>query len=95
MSNSPHPSLKSLEMLIGSWRASGGANVLVTFNWMEGGFFVVQDIDLDGIKGIEFIGYDEQSGNLRSHYFDDKGNALEYTLVISETVHKFILICPG
>jgi hypothetical protein len=91
----PHSALKSLEKLIGRWKVSGEAYGEVTFNWMEGGFFMVQDIDLIGAKGIEFIGYDEKEGILKSHYFDDRGNILECTYMISETEHIVTIDTPG
>jgi len=69
----PNPALESLSRLLGDWTISGGASGRVTFKWMEGGFFMVQDIDMAGIHGIEFIGYDERSRTLRSDYFDSRG----------------------
>jgi hypothetical protein len=80
----PDPALKSLDRLVGAWEVSGrDIHGKVTFEWMEGGFFLVQHVDLDhgGIKhkGIEYIGYDKESKALRSHYFDTTGSILEYT----------------
>ena len=61
---------------------------------MEGGFFLVQYVDLDGAKGLEFIGYDEESGTLKSHYFDDDGKVLEYTYMVGETDHIISIDMP-
>jgi len=91
----PHPKLKKLERLIGRWKVTGHAHGNVTFNWMEGGFFMVQDIDLDNVKGIEFIGHDRQTGELRSHYFENKGNALEYVYRVTATEHIISIDMPG
>lgn len=62
----PNPDLRNLEKLIGTWRVSGGAQGTVTFEWMEGGFFLIQHVDLDHdghkIKGIEIIGHEQKFG---------------------------------
>ena len=81
----PNPALKNLDRLVGTWAISGEAHGYVSFNWMEGGFFMVQDIDLIGTKGIEFIGYEKDSGTLKSHYFDNKGQVLECSYDVSKT----------
>jgi hypothetical protein len=91
----PHPMLKSLTRLVGTWNVSGEAHGQVTFKWMEGGFFMVQDVNLIGAKGIEFIGYDETTNSLRSHYFDSAGKYLEYTYRVSETEHIVLIDMPG
>jgi hypothetical protein len=58
----PNPDLKSLDRLVGTWDVSGGVEGRIVFEWMEGGFFLVQHIDLerDGrkIKAIEIIGHE-------------------------------------
>ena len=85
----PDPALKGLEVLVGTWiikghesSSDGEIHGKVTFEWMEGGFFLVQYIDIDcigqKIKGIDYIRYDESKQALTSHYFDNTGNALEY-----------------
>jgi len=60
------PDFKSLEKLIGTWKTSGGVQGEVTFERMEGGFFLIQHVDLEHngrkIKGIEIIGSDPKSG---------------------------------
>lgn len=62
----PNPDLKSLERLVGTWKVFGGAQGTATYEWMEGGFFLVQHVDLehDGrkIKGIEIIGHEHEFG---------------------------------
>lgn len=62
----PNPDLKNLEKLVGTWKVSGGAHGQVTYEWMEGGFFLVQRVELehDGhhIKGIEIIGHERKFG---------------------------------
>jgi len=83
----PSPDLKSLDRLVGSWKVTGGAQGQVTYEWMEGGFFLLQDVDLeqDGqrIKGIEIIGHErpfgaEPSQDIASRFYDSVGNTLDY-----------------
>jgi hypothetical protein len=52
----PDPALKGLEVLVGTWiikghesSSDGEIHGKVTFEWMEGGFFLVQHIDIDCI----------------------------------------------
>ena len=57
----PNPDLKSLDRLVGTWNVSGEAQGQISYEWQEGGFFLVQHFDLDHgghmIKGIEMIGH--------------------------------------
>ena len=80
----PNPDLKSLDRLVGTWNASDpsgaeGVNGQVTYEWMEGGFFLMQHVDLEHngqkIKSIEIIGHEqtfgaEPSKDLKSRYYD-------------------------
>ncbi len=48
----PNPDLKSLDRLVGSWNVvdpsrAEGVHGKVTYKWMEGGFFLIQNIDLE------------------------------------------------
>ncbi len=62
----PQADLKSLDKLVGTWKVTGEAQGQIKFEWMEGGFFLVQHIDLEHggrkIKGIEFIGHTQGLG---------------------------------
>jgi hypothetical protein len=66
----PNLDLKSLEKLVGTWKVSGGIKGTNTYEWMEGGFFLVQrfDFDHDGreIKGVEIIGHKQKFGESRA-----------------------------
>jgi len=58
----PNPDLKSMDRLVGTWKVSGpDIDGQVRFEWMEGGFFMVQHVDFvhggRKIKGIEIIGH--------------------------------------
>jgi hypothetical protein len=63
LQQSPKPSLdlKNLDRLVGTWKVSGEVQGQIRYEWMEGGFFLVQHFDLDHggrkIKGIEVIGH--------------------------------------
>jgi len=85
----PYPGLKSLDRLVGTWKVSGpDIKRQVRFEWMEGGFFLMQHVDLEQggqkIKGIEYIGYDQESKSLKSHYFENSGNLFEYTWEVDD-----------
>jgi hypothetical protein len=82
----PPPGLKSLgDRLVGTWEISGGAQGRATYEWMEGGFFLIQRVDLEQhgqrIKGIEIIGHERQFGaepseEIKSRFYDNVGNTL-------------------
>lgn len=89
----PNPDLKRLDRLVGTWNISDpsgaeGVNGQVAYEWMEGGFFLIQHVDLEHngqkIKGIEIIGHEqtfgaEPSKDLKSRYYDYyAGNTLDY-----------------
>ncbi|MFF3924089.1 hypothetical protein [Paenibacillus lactis] len=38
--------LQSLDRLVGTWQISGGAEGTVTYEWMEGGYFLIQRVQL-------------------------------------------------
>lgn len=80
----PHPSLRALDVLVGTWRVSGGEpgseeeiSGESTYEWMEGGFYLRQHVDMihggRPISGTEYIGYDPAAGNLRSYFFGNTG----------------------
>src|ERR687898_3397388 len=83
----PNPDLKSLDRLVDTWKVSGGAQGSVTFEWMEGGFFLIQHVDLEQygqkIRGLEIIGHEhpfgaEPSEQIKSRFYDNMGNTLDY-----------------
>jgi len=87
--NATHPTLRSLDILVGTWQVSGpGHHGTVTYEWMPGGHFLVQHVDLvqDGhhTTGIEYIGHDAASGTLKSHFFASSGEILEYTYELTD-----------
>ncbi|HEX8220909.1 MAG TPA: hypothetical protein VF914_17095 [Chloroflexia bacterium] len=87
--SAPSPALRSLDRLVGTWKVSGpGLEGQVTFEWMEGGFFLMQHVQLNQggqrTQGIEIIGHDHESDSLKSHYFASDGSILEYTWDVSD-----------
>ena len=91
----PYPGLKSLNKLVGTWNVSGpDIKGQVRFEWMEGGFFLMQHVDfVQGgrhITGIEIIGYElpfgaeKPSENIKSHWFGNTGETFEYTYEVDD-----------
>jgi hypothetical protein len=83
----PNPDLKNLDRLVGTWEMSGEVGGRVTFEWMEGGFFLIQHVDLEQygqrIKGIEVIGHErpfgaEPSEEIKSRFYSNTGDTLDY-----------------
>lgn len=83
----PNPDLKSLGRLVGTWKVSGGAEGTITYEWMEGGFFLMQHVDLvhggHANKGIEIIGHlqafgEEPSADILSRYYGSTGETFDY-----------------
>ena len=42
----PAPDLGALDRLVGTWELSGDVTGTVSYEWMEGGFFLLQRVDL-------------------------------------------------
>ena len=91
----PYPGLKSLNKLVGTWKVSGpDIKGQVRFEWMEGGFFLMQHVDFEHegqkIKGIELIGYEREFGatepgkNIKSHWFSNTGDTFDYTYEVDD-----------
>ena len=83
----PSPDLRSLDRLVGTWEVSGGAQGRATYEWMEGGFFLIQRVDLEQygqkVKGIEIIGHERPFGaepgeDVKSRFYDNMENTLDY-----------------
>lgn len=84
----PSPDLKSLERLVGSWRQSGGIAGEIRYESVEGGFFLIQHVDLDHnghkIKGLEIIGHlqafgEEPTPEIHSRFYSFlDGMTLDY-----------------
>lgn len=88
----PDPALKRLDYLVGTWQMTGrtedgpagpGADMssVETFEWMEGGFFLIHrwegGFEVGGVQvvdtGYEFFDYDPAAGQYRTHFFNSFG----------------------
>jgi hypothetical protein len=89
----PYPALRTLERLVGTWDVTGPfIEGQVKFEWLKGEFFLVQHVDVHrsdhNITGVEYIGFDEDTETLRSHYMDNNGSNFTYTWEITGDVLK-------
>ncbi|GAA3219637.1 hypothetical protein ACFP63_15720 [Oerskovia jenensis] len=83
----PSAGLRALDRLVGTWRVTGGAEGEVTYEWMEGGYFLLQRVRLvqfgQEVAGLEVIGnlhpFGEPVGDdVVSRFYDSLGNTLDY-----------------
>ena len=83
-----NPGLKALDKLVGTWRVSGETAGQLTYEWMEGGFFLIArgDTEQGGkrTKHVEIIGYDHEAGAapaevITSRLYTNRGDTLSYT----------------
>ncbi|WP_117208413.1 hypothetical protein [Allorhizocola rhizosphaerae] len=79
--------MKEFDRLIGTWKLTGGAQGTVRYEWMEGGHFLLQHVDVtqDGhaAKGLEVIGHErplfgEPSEEVKSRFYSTDGSTLDY-----------------
>ncbi|TMR06586.1 hypothetical protein ETD86_52585 [Nonomuraea turkmeniaca] len=85
--------MRKLDRLVGTWQLSGGAKGTVRFEWMAGGSFLLQHVDLvhDGqqVTGLEVIGHEwpfggEPSEEIKSRFYDSTGNTLDYVYEVHD-----------
>ena len=105
----PNPMLRHLDKLVGTWQVKGREtghhgeiDGLVTFEWLDGGFFMRQQVKVNHmgnlISGIEIIGYErkwdteEPVTDCTSHFFDNFGNHFEY---VWEVHNQTLIIWSG
>ena len=83
----PDADLRALDRLVGTWRISGDATGTVTYRWMQGGFFLVQDGELELFGHLstftEIIGRErpfsgEPSTDIKSRTYTAEGDTLDY-----------------
>jgi hypothetical protein len=93
MAPPPPPSahVRALDRLVGTWRVTGGAEGTVAYEWLEGGYFLLQRVQLQQfgqqITGVELIGHlrpfgEEPSEDIHSRFYDNTGNTLDYVYEI-------------
>src|SRR3712207_3624838 len=80
----PNPALERLNVMVGTWdlkdRESGPAGEIsgrVAFEWMGGGFYLVQRVDIghagQKITGAKYVGCDWSSGAVKWRFFSNHG----------------------
>jgi len=88
-----NPGLKALDKLVGTWKVSGDAKGELSYEWMDGGFFLIArgDTEQGGqrTKHTEIIGYDHEAGGapsdvMTSRLYSDRGDTLSYTHEVDE-----------
>lgn len=92
----PHPDLQGLSRLVGTWKQSGGVEGEITYEWMEGGFFLLQRVNLNryghAIQGVEVIGHlqpfgEAPSEEIRSRFYSFlDGMTLDYVYEMERDV---------
>lgn len=88
----PSEGLKKLDRLIGTWKVSdpNGTDLsgTITYEWMEGRFFLLQQVDLTHFgnrnKGMEIIGHEKLFGaeapseDIKSRFYGSAGETFDY-----------------
>ncbi|GHE26125.1 hypothetical protein GCM10017673_29710 [Streptosporangium violaceochromogenes] len=83
----PSAELKALDRLVGTWAVTGGAEGTVRYEWMPGGFFLFQHVELAQsgrpVRGLEVIGnlrpFGEPVGaDVVSRFYSSTGSTLDY-----------------
>ncbi len=94
------PDLTNLSPFIGHWKVSdpSGQGIVhgqVTYEWMEGGFFLIQYVDIprsgQRIQGIEIVGLPQNEGghtseNIVSRFYDSTGSIHEYVYALEGNI---------
>lgn len=79
--------MRALDRLVGTWDVTGGAQGTVTYEWMDGGHFLLQHVALgsgdDANTGLEVIGHlhplmGEPSEHVHSRFYGSDGATLDY-----------------
>jgi hypothetical protein len=102
----PTEAVKRLDRLVGTWNMTGGAVGTSTYEWLEGGFFLMQRYDFvqgdHHVKGIEVIGQErrfgeEPSEDIKSRIYDTEGNTFDYVyeIVDGDKVADTLMIWGG
>ena len=84
----PDAAMKALDRLVGTWQLGGDPSGTVTYRWMEGGFFLIQEGDLELFghhnRFTEIIGREKPFGgepgnDITSRNYTAEGDTLDYT----------------
>ncbi|MDZ4765978.1 MAG: hypothetical protein SGI73_15640 [Chloroflexota bacterium] len=84
----PSPALESLGVLVGTWTLSGETSGTVRYEWLDGGFFLIQHVDLElhgnKSRGMEIIGHlrefgsNAPSADIKSRFYGSGGETFDY-----------------
>jgi hypothetical protein len=95
-----NPALKAFETIVGEWQTTGshpfmpGAELhgRVSFEWFEGGTFIVMRSELDNPKfpdGIAIFGSDDEAHTYYMLYFDERGISRKYDVSFTDSQLKW------
>jgi hypothetical protein len=83
----PDQAMRALSRLVGSWQMTGDATGTITYEWLPGGFFLVQrgELELFGHRNVftEVIGREKRFGeppgaDIVSRVYTAEGDTLDY-----------------
>lgn len=84
----PRGDLRALDRLVGTWDLSAESAGTVRYEWMDGGHFLLQHVNMSSegepaATGVEFIGHwrpygEEADPMIRSRFYGSSGDTLDY-----------------
>jgi hypothetical protein len=90
----PTAALRRLDRLVGTWNLSGQTGGTVTYEWMEGGYFLLQRVRMihegQEVVGLEVIGNERPYGavapgeDVRSRFYAAGGDTLDYVYELED-----------
>lgn len=85
----PHPAMKRLQHLLGTWRNEGAVAGISTYRMGLGGLYLIQEFETTTpsgrkLAGIEYVTWGENTQSLRSHLMADDGCNFAYTYQIDD-----------
>jgi hypothetical protein len=98
----PNPALQRLDALVGEWEMESpqypGGRGRATFEWLEGGAFLVQHTEVDHGEvpnATVIIGRDESTERYCMLYYDSRGVSRVYQMSLGDGVWKMWREAPG
>src|SRR6266702_2942188 len=102
----PNPALKRLEVLVGEWNTEISSPAYpstivrghVSFDWLEGGAFLIMHSDVEGMgppNSISVIGRDDSAKVYSMLYFDSRGVSRIYEMSLEGGAWKLGRESPG
>jgi hypothetical protein len=91
----PAPDVRALGRLVGEWEVSGDyVQGTSRYEWMEGGFFLLQHYDFETpegrkVAGVEVIGHErpfgaEPSEDIKARAYSNTGDTLDYVYELED-----------